>query len=85
MASTPTATTEQVTVPLPLDLLREMDAVAAKQGRTRPELLELAANYYLSTLRWQAIQAVVAPAFAAAGLRTEDDVEELLDSLPDPD
>jgi metal-responsive CopG/Arc/MetJ family transcriptional regulator len=85
MASPPTVTSEPVTVPLPIELLRELDEEAARQGRTRHELLESAANFYLRTLRWREIQAVVAPAFAAAGMRTDDDVEPLIDSLPDPD
>jgi metal-responsive CopG/Arc/MetJ family transcriptional regulator len=84
MASTPTATSEPVTVPLPIDLLREIDEEAARQGRTRSELLALAANYYLGSLRWREIQAVAAPAFATAGIRTDDDVERLVESSTDP-
>lgn len=89
MASAPTTTTttasatEDVTLALPVDLLRRADEVAAKQGWTRDRVLRQAVFYYLSTLRWQEIQNVFAPQAEAAGLRTEDDVEDYLDSLSD--
>ena len=85
MASAPTVATEdiEIAVSLPASLLREIDETAASQGRTRNEVLPIAANYYIGSLRCRAIQAVVAPAFEAAGIRTEDDVEDLLDALPD--
>jgi len=82
MASTAT-TTEEVTVALPADLLREVDEVAAERGRGRDDLLRQAVFYYVRTYRWRQVQAVFAPAFEAAGLRTEEDVEEYLDSLDD--
>lgn len=83
MASAPTVASEEVTLSLPTDLLGRIDELAAKQGRTRNEVLERAARYFVRTLNWRAIQAVAAPAAAAAGLLTEDDIEEYMDSLPD--
>ena len=77
--------TATVTVSLPVALLREIDELAADQRRTRDEVIEQGVFYYIRTLRWRAIQAVAAPLAEAAGIRTEDDVEELIDSLPDPD
>lgn len=83
MVSAPTVASEEITLSLPTDLLRRVDELAAEWGRTRNEEFERAARYYVSTLRWRAAQAVIAPAAAAAGLRTEDDIEEYMDSLPD--
>ena len=83
MASVATAATKEISISLPSDMVQEIDDLAAKQGRTRDEVIQQAATYYLSTRAWRAIQAVVAPAFEAAGIRTEDDVEDLLDSPPD--
>jgi len=83
MAIAPTVANEEITLSLPTDLIGWIDELAAKQGRTRHEMLEWAARYFVSTLRWRAIQAVAAPAAAAAGLRTEDDIEEYMDSLSD--
>jgi len=91
MASSPASTevrsdlgSADVTFAMPTDLLREADGAAAKQGWSRDQVLRQAVEYYLSTLRWQEIHRVFAPAFEAAGLRTEDDVEDYLDSLPEP-
>ncbi len=76
---------EDVTFAIPTDLLRETDGAAAIRGWSRDQVLRQAVEYYLSTLRWQEIHRVFAPQAAAAGLLTEDDVEEYLDSLsPDP-
>lgn len=80
----PAETTAETTVSLPAELLRWIDETAATRGTTRSAMIEQAVFYYRSTLRWRAIQTEAAPAFAAAGLRTEDDVEAYLDSLPDP-
>jgi len=87
MASAPTATTEQleeVTISLPVDVLREIDRVAAEMRRTRSEMLTGAARRFLfSEERWRELQAHFSEGFREAGLLTEDDVEEYLDSLPD--
>ena len=81
MVSAPTVASEEIAPSLPTDLLGWIDELAAEQGRTRHEVLERAARYHVSTLRWRAIQGGAAP--AAAGLRTEDDIEEYVDSLSD--
>ena len=83
MASAPTVASEELTVSLPTDLLASIDELAQKQESTRNEVIERAARYYVSAMRWRGIQAVAAPAAAAAGLHTEDDIEEYMDSLPD--
>lgn len=83
MVSAPTVASEEITLALPTDLLGWIDELAAEKQRTRNELIERAARYYVSTLRWRAAQAVIAPAARAAGLLTEDDIEEYMDSLPD--
>jgi predicted transcriptional regulator len=88
MASAPTSTTEElvaVTVSLPADVLREIDRVAAEMGLTRSELFTGAARRLLfGEQRWREAQALFAEAAREAGFRTEDDVEDYLDSLPDP-
>lgn len=89
MATAGTATTEaltEVTVSLPADVLREIDQMAAEKGRTRSDLLTSGARRYLfSEQRWREVQAAVAASPAAAELLTEDDIEDYLDSLPDPE
>jgi metal-responsive CopG/Arc/MetJ family transcriptional regulator len=84
-----TAATEElteVTVSLPADVLQEIDQMAAEKGRTRSDLLVAGARRYLfSEQRWREVQAAVASSPAAAELLTEDDIEDYVDSLSDPD
>lgn len=88
MASAPTATTadlEEITVSLPADVLREIDRIAADMKLTRSEMLTGAARrFLLSEQRWREVQAVFAAAAKESGLR-EEDIEDYLDSLPDPE
>jgi len=88
MATAVAATTEELTeiaVSLPADVLQEIDRMAAEKGRTRSDLLVAGARRYLfSERRWREVQAAVAASPAAAELRTEDDIEDYLDSRPDP-
>ncbi len=84
MATAPTVETQEITVSLPVDVLGEIDRLAEEKGRTRDELLVGAARGYLfREERWREVQAAVAAGARESGL-TEDDVEEYLDSLPDP-
>lgn len=82
MATAPTVETEAITVSLPVDVLGEIDRLAAEKGRTRDELLTGAARRYLfSEERWRRLQAIGSERAREAGLFTEDDVEEYLDSM----
>ncbi len=87
MASAPTTTTEQlveVIIAMPADVLREIDRIAAEMGLTRSEMFTGAARRFLfSEERWRELQAHFSEGFRQAGFRTEDDIEEYLESLPD--
>jgi metal-responsive CopG/Arc/MetJ family transcriptional regulator len=84
MASAPTATTQQITVSLPADVLRAIDALAAEKKLTRSEIMTGAARRFLfSEQRWDRLQARGMDLARAAGLKTEDDVEDFLDALPE--
>jgi len=84
MAKTATApTTTDVTVALATDLLSDVDDLVRADSRTRDDVIDIAVRFYLSERRWREAQAVVSVHGSAAGIRTEDDVEELIDSLPD--
>ena len=84
MVTAPSVETEEITVALPVDVLREIDRVAADMGLTRNALMIGAARRFLfSEERWRRLQAVGAERAREAGLFTEDDVEEYLDSLSD--
>ncbi len=84
MAIAPNVETEEVTVSLPVDVLQELDELADGMGRTRNDLMIGAVRGLLfDEQRWREVQAAVADGARESGL-TEDDVEEYLDSLPNP-
>jgi len=71
-----------INISLPEELLREIDEMAAKEHRTRSELFRASARYYLSQrYRWREIQRLAAERAQENGILTEDDVEELVDSV----
>lgn len=80
-----TATTSMTVVEVPLtsDVLREIDAGASEQRQSREEILGALARRYASDRRWQRIQEEGARRARAAGIFTEDDVEDFMDSLDD--
>ena len=85
--TTPTAADElvEVTVSLPTAVLREIDQLAAEKGRTRSFMLAAAVRDYLfDEERWREVQAVFSKAAQDAGLR-EEDIEDYLDLLPEPE
>jgi predicted transcriptional regulator len=85
--TTPAATDElvEVTVSLPADVLREIDRLSAEQGRSRSFMVTAAVKDYLfDEERWREVQAVFSKAAQDAGLR-EEDIEDYLDSLPEPE
>lgn len=73
-----------INISLPEELLREIDDVAAQEHRTRSELLRESARRYIRLRQeWREIQSVVADRAQKAGIRSEQDVEDLIDSLPE--
>ena len=73
--------TQLVSVSLPDQLIEELDTEARKESRSRDEIVEEATRYYLRKSRWRGIQAVVSRRGREMGLETEDDIEELVDSI----
>ena len=68
-----------VKIPLPIDVLREIDEGAKAGRQSREEFLSNLASRYASERRWQRIQEAVSGRVQELGL-TEDDVEGLMDS-----
>ena len=76
-----TATLGAISVSIPKELVDEVDQLAAIEGRSRDALIEDAVRFWVRDRRWKAIQAEVAPRARAAGLLTEDDIEDYIDEL----
>ena len=72
-------TTKPITVSLPTDLLRETQRVARDEARTRSELIRDALRQYLATRRWQRLRQWGADTAERLGLKTEADLQHLLD------
>lgn len=82
-------TSTTVRVSIPDDLLDPLDRVAAAQRISRDEYIQTWVNRlvdediedFLDDLRWRAVQAEVSTNARAAGLDSEDDVEDYIDQL----
>jgi CopG family transcriptional regulator/antitoxin EndoAI len=72
-------TTKPITVSLPLDLLEEAQRAARLEARTRTDLIRDALRQYLASRRWQRLRAWGAEAADRLGLKTEADLQRLLD------
>lgn len=74
-------TTKPITVSLPEDLLRETQRVAREEARTRSELIRGALRQYLASRRWQRLRQWGAETAERLGLKTEADLQRLLDKV----
>lgn len=74
-------TTKPITVSLPADLLREAQRVAKEETRTRSELIREALRQYLASRRWQRLRQWGAETAERLGLKTEADLQRLLDEV----
>ncbi len=83
MVSAPTVQFKQTTVLLPTEVVGWIEALADEQRCSRDEMIERAVRAYVGAHNLRLAQDAIAPAAAAAGLRTEDDVETYLDSFGD--
>ncbi|MDQ7840970.1 MAG: ribbon-helix-helix protein, CopG family [bacterium] len=74
-------TTRPITVSLPTDLLREAQRVAREESRTRSALVREALQQYLASARWQRLRRWGAETAERMGIRTEEDLQRLLDKV----
>lgn len=77
-------TTKPITVSLPTDLLQEAQRAAREDSRSRSELIRDALRQYLASRRWQRLRRWGAETAERLGLRTEDDLQRLLDQVRHP-
>ena len=73
-------TTKPITVSLPHDLLQETQRVAREEARTRTDLIRDALRQYLVSRRWQRLRQWGAETADHLGLKTEEDLQRLLDA-----
>ena len=74
-------TTKPITVSLPTDLLRQTQRAAREEARTRSELIRDALRQYLASRRWQRLRQWGAETAERLGLKTEADLQRLLNAV----
>jgi metal-responsive CopG/Arc/MetJ family transcriptional regulator len=75
------ATAKKSSISLPAALERELRQVAKREHRTLSGVLQEAARCYLDTRRFEELQREVAIAAAKLGVRSEDEVDDLVHRL----
>lgn len=71
-----------INISLPAEVLKEIDRKAKEEYRSRSELLKEASLYYIQTKdKWLILQNDLMARAAKLGLKSEDDVEKMVDSL----
>ena len=73
-------TTKPITISLPLDLLHEAQRLAREESRTRTDLIRDALRQYLASRRWQRLRQWGAETAERLGLKTEADLQRLLNA-----
>jgi len=72
-------TTQPITVSLPLTLLQETQRLAREESRTRTDVIRDALHQYLTSRRWQRLRQWGAETADRLGLKSEADLQRLLD------
>lgn len=68
-----------IEISLPTDLLDEAERVARQETRSRNELIRDALKQYLASRRWQRLRQWGAETAGRLGLKTESDLQRLLE------
>ncbi len=68
-------------ISLPQVLEKELSQEAKREGRTKSGLIQEAIRYYLENKRWKALQQDIALRASRMGIKSEDDLENLIDEL----
>lgn len=74
-------TTKTWTISLPPKLVREAERTAKEEHRTKSELVREALRLYLENQQWRKLQRKTALQAQALGIRTEEDVDQLVHAV----
>lgn len=70
-----------ISISFPAQLSKEVDRVAKAEHRTKSGFIQEAVRYYMESRRWKKLQQKVSLRAQKLGLASEDDVEDLIDSI----
>jgi len=65
----------------PPEIVKTIERIAREENKTLPELLEEAVRQYISRKRWQKIRNWGAETAKQLGIKTDEDVERLIDEV----
>ena len=71
-------TSKTLTISLPPQLARETERTAREEQCTKSELVREALRFYLQERRWKRLQRETAVRAETLGLRTEEDIDQLV-------
>ncbi len=74
-------TTKPITISLPTNILRETERIAKEEVRTRTDVIREALNQYVASRRWQRLRQWGAQTAKRLELKTEEDLQNLLDRV----
>ena len=74
-------TTKPITISLPTNILRETERIAKEEVRTRTDVIRDALNQYVASRRWQRLRQWGAQTAERLELKTEEDLQTLLDRV----
>ncbi len=74
-------TTKPITISLPTNILRETERIAKEEVRTRTDVIRDALNQYVASRRWQRLRQWGAQTAERLELKTEEDLQNLLDRV----
>lgn len=74
-------TTKPITISLPTNILRETERIAKEEVRTRTDVIRDALNQYVASRRWQRLRQWGAQTAERLTLKTEEDLQSLLDRV----
>ncbi len=70
---------QPITITLPPQLLKVANKIAKEEGRSRSELFRDAIRAFLWKRRWEAIQTYGAKKAKEMGIKTDEDIERIID------
>ena len=74
-------TYKTISLSFPPDLLKQIEKLARKENRTKSELFREAVRRYMAERKWESLQREMSAKAKSLGIKTEADVEKMVDEI----
>ena len=74
-------TTKNTTITIPRSTVRKLEKMAQEENISKNKLIQKALRKYKETRQWKSYQSLLSSRAKSAGIRTEDDIESLIDDI----